>query len=199
MFELLAVPEELLKENYYVYFTVGRWTSDGKYENRFFQVELTQQIPCERAFIISAGLSFDFKLEDEGLIPTNPLTLYEILIGLKGEGILFYPRIPSTDYYLKLEKAGFVPDPADARLRYLGCYVQEDSPYDKPKLRTYTIKDMEPPVIRMYNDAPNDEKAVLRFIVNRCKLAPVDAETERKLRLKQLPYRVIKHYTQMVW
>jgi hypothetical protein len=199
MFELLAIPEELLKENYYIYFTKGAWTTTSEFSDKFFAVQLTQQVPFELAYILDAAGSYDIKFEENGLIPTSPITLYEILMGLKGETILAYPRIPSTDYYLKLEQSGYVPDTADETKRYLGCYVQEDTPYNQPKLRTYTIKDMEPPVLRLYNHGPNPEKAVVRFIINRCKLSTVDAETERKLRAKQLPFRVIKHYTQMVW
>ncbi|MEM1551568.1 MAG: hypothetical protein QXH03_02725 [Candidatus Bathyarchaeia archaeon] len=199
MFELLATPEELLKENYYVYFTSGRWTPENPWAEKFYVIELTQQIPFELAFILNSAQKHTLDFDDSGLIPKSTKTLYEILIGLKGQNILFYPRIPSTDYYLKLEKSGFVPDPEDVVKRFLGCYVEDDSPYRAPKLRTYTIKDMEPPVLEIYNNGPEPEKTVVRFIVNRCKLAPVDPETERKLRAKQLPYRVIKHYTQMVW
>lgn len=193
MFELLVAPEPFLKENFYVWFSPG-WDTQGRYAEKFFEVELTQQIPFDVYGIINVGETWDIAFQDQGLIPENPLTLYEILIGLKGN-VLLYPRLPSTDWYLKLEKAGFVPDPANDVKRYIGCYVEADMPYDQPKLRAYCIKDMEPPVLRLRNDSIEAEKAVVRFLVNRCKLKAVDAETERKLKAKQLPYRVIKHYS----
>ena len=196
MFELLSVQEPLLKESWYLYFTKG-WGIDGKIiEDRFYEVDLTQQIGYDIARIIAVGSTYDVVFLDQGLVPENPWTLYEVLMGLKGN-VLMYPRLPSTDWYLKLEKSGFVPDPTDAAKRYIGAYVEADSPYDKPKLRAYTIKDLEPPVLRLYTDSIEHEKAVLRFMVNRCKLKTVNAETEKRLRAKQLPFREIKHYSLM--
>jgi len=196
MFELLVVPEPFLKEQFYVYFTEN-W--DKKWSDRFFEVVLTQQIKFDLHGIVPTGRTWDIVFLDQGLVPENPKTLYEILIGFKGYG-LCYPRLPSTDWYLKLEKAGFVPDPASDTYRYLGCYTPDEMPYTQPKLRAYCIKDMEPPVLRFYAESvETHEKIVAKFIVNRCRVEPVPEEIERKLRAKKIPFRKIKHYSLLKW
>jgi len=192
--ELLAIPEPLLKERFYVYFTKG-WKELG---DKFFEIKVTQQIPREVWKILDVGKTHDLVLKDEGFIPENPKTLYEVYVGLKGN-VLLYPRLPSTKYFLALEKSGFVPNPADDELRYLGAYTEADTPYDEPRLRFYAVKDMEPPVFRLYCDSIEPEKAVLRFIVNRCRIEPVTPEIEKALRAKKIPYKEIKHYTRMIW
>jgi len=194
--ELLVLPEPLLKRGYYVHFSKN-WHE--LFADKYFVIGPTQQIAHKLHRIINQGKEHDIDLEEVGLIPTNPETLYEILAGFKGN-LLLYPRLPSTDWYLKLEKSGFVPVPDDDVKRYIGCYTQEDMPYDKLLFREYTVKEMETPMYRFYNDSTEPEKLVLRLVVNRCHLIrELTKEEVEEIIRKRIPVREIPHYKDMVW
>lgn len=183
--ELLSETPSLLKERHVVHFSKG-WPEAfrGKY---FRVVQAPQQIHYEAAYIISAGSGNTFDVDFDkppagdvtavykSLIPEQPDSLYEILIGLKGLVVLF-PRY-NNSYFNQLETSNVVPDPADTRRKFLGSFSYRDSPYWSPRLREYTVQKQQPPQLRLFNDMPNEERVVLHFLVNRCRIeAAPDAQ-----------------------
>lgn len=200
-FELLTETPDLLKERYLVQFSIG-WPDETHKSGQLFRVERTIQVKYDVGRIIAAGETqdLDFAVTTGGigdnnlaLIPQNPLTMYELLIGFKGNPLV-YPRY-ANEYYLKLEATGVLPDTGNARRRYLGFYDRRDSPFTAPRLREHTVRYMETPVFRVHNDGDLAEKVVFRFIVNRCLLAPATNVTQEERQRA----RLIKHYTLNVW
>ena len=202
-FELLTTPPSLLREGHIIHFE-GDWPDSKK--DKWFRVDRAWQIKFDVARIVASADSQDLRFEaaagsdpvgntNLALIPDKPGTVYELLMGMKGN-LLAYPRYADS-FLLSLEKSGVTPSTSDVDLRYLGFYDEEDSPFEAPRLREYTVKDQETPVLRLYNDGTIAEKMVLRFIVNRCKLLQVDpssvSERERSL------VRIAKYHTQTVW
>lgn len=202
--ELLPETPTLLKERHVIHFSPG-WPA--VWEKKFFRVALTQQVEYEATYIISAGsgntYDVDFDKPSTGgvsaayksLLPTSPDTVYEILIGIKGLVVIF-PRY-NNSYFGKLEVSNVVPDPADTSLKYLGFIGERQSPYYSPRLREYTVKDVQPPALRLFNNMPNEERVVLRFIVNRCR---VDTVSEGNLsREERERAREAKHFSIFTW
>ena len=177
---LFTVTPELLKPRYVVHFSKG---FKKEWVERYFRVTRVQQLGHEKHRIIASNTSHDIDLSGElaehgGLYPDLPNSLFEILIGWKPKQALMYPRLPTTDYFQKLEMTGWVPPSADNiatehELRYVGEFSGEDSPYDQPKLRIHAVKDMAALALRFYADSPEDEKVVVKFTVNRCKVDEV--------------------------
>ena len=192
----------LLREGHYLYF-VGGWPAPSMKEGKWFRVDRAQQIKYDVNRIVAAtsSIDLDFAVPAGGglgdknlsLIPQNTDTLYELLLGIKGN-VLVYP-IYNNSYYLRLEATNVLPDTSNARLRYIGFWDESDSAFDAPKLREYVIKDQQAPVLRLYNDMFLDEPAELRFIVNRTKLieAPPPSEEVRRVA------RVVKYHTYFVY
>jgi len=154
------------------------WFSPGwpdAFANKSFQIERCQTLKFDVWKRLDRAATEDVKLtDDEGFLPTRPKSLYEINTVMKGN-VLLHPRWPSTDYYWELEKEGFLPDPTDDVKRYIGFVDQDDVPFDQKGgvLKIYTVKDMEPIHLRLYNDSIEAEKAVLRFLINRCLLKEI--------------------------
>jgi len=194
--ELMPIREPFLKPRQYVYFTEG-WPE--AFEKRFFEVKITQTLKRDIHGILSPAGKTDVKLDDtEGLLPTSPRTLYEMHVGLKGK-VLLYPKWPSTDYFWKFEKPEFFPVPTDDKLRYVGFVDQHDTPFEDPRLREYTVKDMDVIYYELYCDSPEHEKYVARFSVNRCLIEPAPPEIVVKLERWEIPYRTIIHYKALKW
>jgi len=195
--ELLAIPEPLLKVGHYVWFSKG-WPRE--LEDKVFKITVVQQIPRMIHRIITSGSTISINLEDEGLFPEEPASLYEILFGFKGVNIILYPFWPSTDPYLKLEKSGYRPDTTSDDLRYLGGYLEEETPWTRPLLREYCVnKDWMPDLVyQIYNDDPQTQHFALKGTVNRCKIEEVYGDEKRRV-IAERRYRFIPHYTIMVW
>ena len=150
--EKLNESPALLQEGHIVKFSAS-WPE--AYENKYFRAILTQQSEYEVQNIVSAGSSntydVDFGNNPTGgvnatymsLIPTRALSMYEILIGIKGRPILYFRY--NNSFFNKLEQAQALPTPSDVRLKYLGFYSEFHSPYVDPRLRDYTVKDMSSP------------------------------------------------------
>ena len=192
---LFTVTPELLKPRYVVHFSGG---FKKEWAGRYFRVTRVQQLGHEKHRIIGSNTSHDIDLSAEladhgGLYPDLPTSLYEILIGWKPKQALMYPRLPTTDYFQKLEMTGWIPDPTNDQLRYVGEFSSVDSPHDQPTLRIHTIKDMAALALRFYVDSPEDEKVVVRFIINRCQVLEVKYEdlTEKE----KAAVREIYHYS----
>jgi len=200
MLKLFTETPELLLPRQYIKFTGADFTDEVQ-ENDMFVVERTQQVVYEQTFIIPSSDYTQLDLSSEtttslGLYPTNPKTLYEILVGLKGgKDILIYPQIPAGKYFARLEKPELFPNFAVVATRYLGIYDVETTPYDEPKLRLHTVKDLEPLVFIMYNDGSDYEKLVMKFLINKCMIDKVSPEEAEKITV----YREIQHYEALRW
>jgi len=177
--------EKILKEKMVVHFVSEEWPD--RLAEKYFRVKRTQQIPHDRAFIVATGDSHDFDLSDEdaaGLYPDNAMSLFEILIGLKSStgSMIIYPRT-ANQYIATLEKGGWIPDPTSDMKRYISPISEEETPPEQPQFRVHTVKDMQSVVLRIYNDGPTDDKAVLDTVINRCLLEEVSRGelTEKEL------------------
>ena len=198
--ELLTETPSLLREGHFVRFE-GGWPVAKN--DKWFQVQRTQQIKLDIPRIVTAGSSIDLDFSapagggigdlNLSLLPTNDNTLYELLLGMKGK-LTVYPMY-NNSYYQKLEVTGIVPDTGDRNLRYLGSYDALDSPFEAPRLREYVIKDQQPPVLRVYNDQTLDDVLIIRFIINRCFLAAGTPPTEEIRRVA----RVAKYHAWFNW
>jgi hypothetical protein len=200
--ELLTETPRLLQDGHYVVFEGGWPTSTGK-DNKWFRVERAQQIKLDIPRIVSSGgsIDLDFSAPSGGgigdlnlsLIPTGGDTLYELLIGMKGN-VFMYPMY-NNSFFQKLEVTNVAPDTGDRNLRYLGFFDENDSPFEAPRLREHVVKDQQPPVLRLYNDQVVDEPLVIRFIVNRCRLVPASAPSEDLRRVA----RIAKYHSWFVY
>jgi len=173
---LLVLPIEKiepLKKGDYVHFSENWKPSD--FAGKYFLVTATMRKIFDRHFIIPAGSSYDFTIdEDTGLLPTSIESLYEIFVGIKGL-ILAYIKWPTSDYLVRLEKTGYMPDVTDDVKRYIGIIEPADTPPTNPKLVLYTTKSMDPIALSFYNDTEEDQKIVIRFAINHCKLEEAPA------------------------
>ena len=200
MIKIFTKTPDLLLPRQYVKFT-GEDFTDYIREGDMFKIVRTQQIVYEQSVIIPSGDYTQIDLSSEtttslGLYPMNLDTLYEILVGLKGgKDILIYMQIPAGKYFARLEKPELFPNPLTPQLRYIGFIDVETTPVDEPKLRIHTVKDLEPLIFVIYNDGPDYEKLVMKFIVNRCFMQRVPPEEAAKIEV----YREIQHYTALTW
>jgi hypothetical protein len=158
--------------------------------NRFYEIKKTLQVPYDFSLILPEQDRTLIKLQDIGLEPSNPNTMYEILIGFGGSNeIEIYPKIPSTDYHLKLEKAPYEPNPSLEQLRFLGGYSKEVTSIDEPKLLIYIVKDFEEVAFEVFNCGSEYGKLIIHTIVNICHLEETDK--------KPTVWKDILHYKMM--
>jgi len=193
-----GVPK-MLQEGYYVRFT-DAWPETLGFKGKSYQIEKTNQVPYDITRIIPTGNYCDIDMSNatggEGIYPENTKTLYETLIGFKPGNYLVHFYIPAGEYMHRLEQAGMVPTVASATLRYLGARKPEDSPYDDKRIFSYSVKDLEPLILRVLVDAGIDfEKCVLGLTVNKCHLKHIAAPTAEQLRLA----KVIQYYSELRW
>jgi len=207
MLELKPMPEatvspgvpKLLQEGFYVRFT-DQWPLTLPHvKGKFFQVEKTNQVPYDITRIIPGGNYCDVDLSNatggENIYPENTKTLYETILGFKPGNYLVHFYIPAGEYVHRLEQAGMVPNVASATLRYLGARKPEDSPYDDKRIYSYSVKDLEPLILRLLVDTGVDfEKMVLGLVVNKCYLKEITPTSEKEARAK-----VIRYYPELRW
>jgi len=207
MLELKPMPEatvtpgvpKLLQEGYFVRFT-DQWPLTLPHvKGKFFQVERTNQVPYDITRIIPGGNYCDVDLSNatggENIYPENTKTLYETILGFKPGNYLVHFYIPAGEYMHRLEQAGMVPNVASATLRYLGARKPEDSPYDDKRIFMYSVKDLEPLILRLLVDnGVAWEKMVLGLVVNKCYLKQITPTAEQLARAKKIDY-----YTEMRW
>jgi len=177
---------ELTKADYirvgqYV-FLKGKWRiHGGEYlEDRLYKVTKADAFSYNKAYIIKKGEQGDLDLkEDLKLYPEEYDTLYEIGVGMLGNGKLFI-KLPSDKYYYYLEEQGIIGEVSPTA--EIGGFTEEDIPPTEPKiLREYTVRDMRDTIkYTIVNPSYKDEKVVLKFTVNRVKLAD-PTEEERTL------------------
>ena len=207
MLELKPMPEatvspgvpKLLQEGYYVRFT-DQWPLTLPHvKGKFFQVEKTNQVPYDITRIIPGGNYCDVDMSNatggENIYPENTKTLYETILGFKPGNYLVHFYIPAGEYVHRLEQAGMVPNVASATLRYLGARKPEDSPYDDKRIFMYSVKDLEPLILRLLVDnGVLWEKMVLGLVVNKCYLKEIAPTAEQLARAKKIDY-----YTELRW
>ena len=200
MIKLFTETPKMLKPGEYVKFT-GYDFTDYIHAGDIFYIDKTQQIVYEQNIILPSNDYTQLDLSSEtttslGLYPENVNTLYEILIGFKGgKDMLIYPQIPAGKFFARLEKPELFPNFTTPTLRYLGFYDVETTPYDEPKLRVHTVKDLEPLIFIIYNDGSDYEKLVMKFIVNKCKMVRISTEEAPTIS----KYREIEHYESLRW
>lgn len=196
MWRLLTEEPQLLEPRHIVHFSQNY---EKEFENKYFKVDRVNPMVFGRHFVVNSDTHFDLPLyNDFGDVPSGGLepyknfqTLYEVLIGLAPANAILYPRIPSTDWYNKLEAPGGNPDPSSELLRYLGGYKGRDSPLYEPHLRAMLVYGQEPLTLRLFADSPKAEKIRLNLIINRCRIVEVKAPTPQE----QAHAREIIHYS----
>lgn len=174
-----------LKPEDNVYFSKG-WTLD-RLRDQYFKVKFTKPVKRDVWTLVAKGTSVNIDLNaNNGWLPTTNNVLYEMNVVLKGD-VLLYPKWPSTEYLWQFQKVDFKPNPADDEKRYIGYVDEDDIPGDWSGgiLKIYTVKDMNPIRLELYNDGIEDEKAIVRFKVNMCWLEKI---------AKPTIYRKIQHY-----
>ena len=191
--EQLVETPQLLREGHLIYFT-GGWPEPSGRNDKWFSVQRTQQVKYDVNRIVASGSSIDLDFaipagggvgdKNLSLMPTAPDTMYELLMSIKGN-VLVYP-IYNNSYFQKLEASNVIPDTSNGRLRYLGYWDEGDSPANEPKLREYIIKDQQAPVLRLYNDMFGDEPSQLRFIINHIKLVETQPPSQEMRRLARI-------------
>lgn len=163
----------------YVYFN-GSW--NDQLSNKLVKVKCTQRFPVRYPMIIKEGEYYDFNLSENGLYPTNPETLYELGVGIKGESVM-YIRLPDNVYFNYLEKSGFIPSEDLSENRYIGGFTELEIPVEEPRrLRVYTVKNMVSSVFRILADNYEDSKVILCVTVNRMKIDKVSESEEIKVK-----------------
>jgi len=190
---------KLLQEGFYVRFT-DQWPLTLPHvKGKFFQIEKTNQVPYDITRIIPGGNYCDVDMSNaaggENIYPENTKTLYQTLIGFKPGNYLVHFYIPAGEFVHRLEQAGMVPNVASATLRYLGARKPEDSPYDDKRVFTYSVKDLEPLILRLLVDnGVAFEKMVLGLTVNKCYLKEISPTADQLARALKIPY-----YTELRW
>ena len=194
-----ATLPKLLQEGYYVRFT-DQWPLTLPHvKGKTFQVEKTNQVPYDITRVIPGGNYTDVDMSNatggENIYPENTKTLYETILGFKPGNYLVHFYIPAGEYVHRLEQAGMVPNVASATLRYLGARKPEDSPYDDKRIFMYSVKDLEPLILRLLvENGVAWEKMILGLVVNKCYLKQITPTAEQLARAKKIDY-----YTELRW
>ena len=208
MLELRPMPEatvtpgvpKLLQERHFVRFT-DEWPNQLNHvKGKLFQIEKTNQVPYDLSYIIPTADYIDVDISNsaagEKIYPENVKTLYETLIGFKPGNYLVHFYIPAGEYMNRLEQTGMVPDVSSTTRKYLGARKPEDSPYDDKRIFSYSVKDLEPLILRAYVDTGIDyEKVVIGLLVNKCYLKQIPSPTTEQMRLA----KVIQYYSELRW
>ncbi len=203
-FEKLDKKRSELLTNHLIKFD-GGWVNEGR-ANKVYEVKRHILEGFRVGLVLPSADYYDlstlWKLSTTdyiGLIPTNDNSFYEIICGIKGDGILAYPMVGDR-YVMRLEEPNMLPTPGDTTysswpgLRtHLGCFTEKEIPFDEGLLRIYTVKKQNPPVLRLYNNDlwQNYAKVVLNLGVNRCEIFEVPNPTPEQLAKAHL----ITHWT----
>ena len=208
MIEFLPTPEatvspgvpKFLQKGYFVRFT-EKWPDmlpDVK--GRIFRIARVNEVSYDLHYILPTNDYRDIDLSNqaggERIYPENTKTLYEIALGFKPGNYMVTFFIPAGEFVSRLEQTGMVPNVTSATRKYLSAFKPEDSPYDDKRIFLYTVKDLEPIILRTYVDTGCDfEKCVFGLTVNKCYMEQVKAPTPEQLaRAKELLY-----YSQLRW
>lgn len=212
--KILAFPEPLLKEGYYVGMIPpgpGGW--GDKYPSKWYQVTFTEQILRDyRAGYMPASPSPDVAVtidpdDDIGLQPRYYSTIYQCRIGVSPDW-LCYIRWPTNEYRGALEEPDYAPVPAEAAApwrRYIGFIdskmspissLMPDDPDNRMRFEQFFIRDWMPIYHAYVNGIEDYVKLIMRFLVNKCTIEAVtDKAIRDKLDRKEIPYKPVFHYS----
>jgi len=200
VFRLFVSPPELLKVGNLVKF-VGEFT-DEITDGTIVEVQNAVVVNFRKGFVIPPEdrIEILFDNSDKGLklYPTSTDTFYEILMGFKADGsFLMYPQFPAGHYPFRLQESTMYPDTdANDYRKYVGAFKPEDSPINEPKLRTYTLKSLEPLVLEISNEGSDYGKLIIEFTINKVQFRKVPlAELEGY----EIVYREVLHPELMEW
>jgi len=163
-------------------------------DTRFYRVKRQQCVSYDLHYFINVDKKIDVLInEDNGLEPTSPFTLYQILFGLKqsGAGVILYSMWPQGNYISQLQKVGMRPYTDKPDKRYLGGWTEEESPASDPHLLEWVLKDYNPVNWRIYNDSPNAQKLIISMKINKLKLEAMGS--------RKTPIREVYHYKDLNW
>ncbi|KKM66364.1 hypothetical protein LCGC14_1481940 [marine sediment metagenome] len=198
----VVVPPKLLQEGYLVHFPMS-WPSTYKaVSGKTFRLDATSQVPYDLSYIIPTGDYRDVDFSNgsgtfqEGIMPENLLSLFEVSLGFKPGAFIAEFFIPAGKALHRLEYAQMEPDITNAKRLFLGAYTAKASPYEDPRIKMYFIKDFTALIMRLYVLAGVDyEKVVAGLIVNRCRLREIPSPTQDDMRKA----KVIRYYDELRW
>jgi len=198
----VVIPPKLLQEGYLVHFPTT-WPSQYKYvTGKTFRIDAALQIPYDMSYILPTG---DFRDVDfsngggqfqENIYPENAISLFETVVGFKPFHGITEWFIPAGRSIHRLEFAQMEPDITNAQRLFLGAFTAKDSPYDDPRIKFYSIKDMTPLIMRVFIHAGVDfEKVVVGVTINRLKMREIPQPTDGELQKA----KVIRYYDELRW
>ena len=208
MIKLFTETPRLLQEKHIVYFSKEFRKGDtADFADKYYRISNTQQVSFDRHWILpsgsnppAGGTSNDYKditlsnaaSGKENIYPDTEGELYEILVGIEGN-VLIYPQIPGSRYFYKLAYSDMLPDPSNTTKRYVGPWKAIDSPYYNPKLRLTFIYKLTPLKLRLYVDSADQyDKVILRFLINRCNIEQIKPTADEVLKS-----RLVKYYSEL--
>lgn len=203
MIRLFTKTPSLLLDSHIVHFSKEYNRGEtAKFAGNYYKITNPQQVSYDRNFILPRADFLDVDLHNAStgtinLYPDSVDEIYEVLFGFEGKAMI-YPIIPSPDrHFQKLGYPSMIPNRADATLRYLGGYKENDTPYDEKKLRLTFVKDLDPMLLRIYIDAAADalfphEKVIFGFLVNRCTIEKIVPTPEERSKARN-----VLHYTEL--
>jgi hypothetical protein len=198
----VVIPPRLLQEGYLVTFP-NSWPSTYKnVTGKTFRIEVAVQVPYDLSYIVPTGDYRDVDFSNgtgtyqESVYPENQISLFEITVGFKPGQFIAEFFIPASRSLQRLEYAQMEPDITNAKRLFLGAFKHNDSPYENPQIKFYAVKDLTPLIMRLYTLAGVDyEKIVAGLIVNRCKMAEVQAPNDDQKKIA----KVIRYYDELRW
>lgn len=182
MFRIFVEPPELLRKGQFVKFR-GDFT-DYIRNGQIVEVINAVEVNYRTGYIIPPNdkvrVLLDNSNEGLKLYPTDVDVFYEILMGFRADGdFMIYPQHPAGHYIWRLDEPTMYPDPdapEGSLNKYLGGFKPEDSPIDAKKIRTYTMKDLEPVVLEVVNHGSEYGKLIIDFDINKCKFTKLSAK-----------------------
>lgn len=175
--------QDYIRIGQYVYLE-GVWRK-GKgvsLEDTIIKITKADRFDYTKAYILKRGEQGTLDLKDNlKLYPTEYDTLYEIGVGMIGNTKLFI-KLPSDKMYYYLEEEGIFSTATPTT--EVGGLTEEDIPPIEPKkLREYTVRDMRDRIAYVIvNPSYKDEKAVLKFTVNKLKFEVLKEEEAEKIK-----------------
>ncbi|KKK52928.1 hypothetical protein LCGC14_3099950, partial [marine sediment metagenome] len=137
----VMVPPKLLQEGYLVNFP-GGWPSSLQHvQDKTFRIDVVNQVPYSRSYIIPTGDYRDIDLSNgtgtfqESIYPENNETLFEVSLGLRPGNYVVHMYVPATRHIHSLEYASMTPDVGSATKVMLGARQPKDSPTTTPRSR----------------------------------------------------------------
>lgn len=208
MLKILATPEPLLKEGYYVgMIPPGEGGWGDKYPSKWYQVTFSEPILRDwRAGYMSASATAALAIDPDADIHLEPRyysTIYQARIGISPDWNC-YIQWPSQSYRLGLEEPNYNPVPTEGTdRRYIGFIDSTQSPIkhlidpdQAMRFEMFFVRDWMPVFYAYPNSITSYVKLIMRFLLNKCTIEAVrDQAIRDKLERKELPYKPVFHYS----